>query len=65
MSIVKEIIELHGGSIEISSELARGTHVRLWLPIAKEAATEQKRLDVLAKMLSGWTFPTPHSRTSG
>jgi len=37
MTIVKEIIELHGGSVQVSSELGRGTTVVLWLP---EASTE-------------------------
>lgn len=32
MSIVKEIIELHGGEVELSSELGLGTTVTLWLP---------------------------------
>jgi signal transduction histidine kinase len=33
MSIVKEIIGLHGGELEIASGLAKGTVVTLWLPI--------------------------------
>jgi PAS domain S-box-containing protein len=32
MSIVKEIIELHGGQIDVRSEVAHGTAVSLWLP---------------------------------
>ena len=32
MSIVKEIIELHGGQLEITSEPGAGTTVTLWLP---------------------------------
>ncbi|MGH8252079.1 MAG: ATP-binding protein [Steroidobacteraceae bacterium] len=32
MSIVKEIIEIHGGRVEIASERGRGTTVTLWLP---------------------------------
>lgn len=32
MSIVKEIVELHGGSVELASEPGRGTSVILWLP---------------------------------
>ena len=34
MSIVKEIVELHGGSVALSSEPGRGTTVTLWLPAA-------------------------------
>ena len=32
MSIVKEIIELHGGDLEITSKVGVGTTVTLWLP---------------------------------
>lgn len=32
MSIVKEIIELHGGALDVSSVLGEGTLVSLWLP---------------------------------
>jgi signal transduction histidine kinase len=32
MSIVKEIMELHGGRVEIASEPGAGTEVTLWLP---------------------------------
>lgn len=43
MSIVKEIIELHGGALEVSSTLGEGTMVSLWLPKSvmaeKEGAT--------------------------
>ena len=34
MSLVKEIIELHHGSVEVQSELGQGTTVKLWLPEA-------------------------------
>ena len=33
MSIVKEIIELHGGHIDISSVFGQGTTVTLWVPV--------------------------------
>ena len=36
MSLVKEIIELHGGRVEVESEAGRGTTVTLWLPIDPE-----------------------------
>ncbi len=32
MSIVKEIIELHGGQLEVASKVGAGTTVTLWLP---------------------------------
>lgn len=32
MSIVKEIVELHGGHVEIKSEFGKGTEVTVWLP---------------------------------
>ncbi len=34
MSIVQEIVELHGGSVELSSQKGAGTTVTLWLPAA-------------------------------
>ncbi|MDY0107021.1 MAG: sensor histidine kinase [Giesbergeria sp.] len=34
MSIVKEIIELHGGDVEVHSQPGTGTTIRLWLPAA-------------------------------
>ena len=35
MSIVKEIIELHQGWVEVQSQIGRGTRVTLWLPAAE------------------------------
>ena len=34
MSIVKEIIDLHGGELQIESQFDAGTTVTLWLPAA-------------------------------
>jgi signal transduction histidine kinase len=34
MSIVKEIIDLHGGDVEVRSQPGAGTTVCLWLPAA-------------------------------
>ncbi|MDT7837331.1 PAS domain S-box protein [Aquabacterium sp. OR-4] len=36
MSLVKEIVELQGGEVQIDSELGAGTRVTLWLPLATE-----------------------------
>ena len=38
MSIVKEIMELHGGQVEIQSQLGAGTSVTLWLTVANAPA---------------------------
>ena len=38
MSLVKEIVELHGGRVEVESETGRGTTVTLWLPIVDKPA---------------------------
>jgi signal transduction histidine kinase len=39
MTIVKEIIELHGGQVVLSSQEGQGTTVVLWLPVlAQDAA---------------------------
>ena len=34
MSIVKEIVDLHGGDVEVQSQPGVGTTVRVWLPPA-------------------------------
>ena len=38
MSLVKEIIELHGGTVELHSELGQGTEVTLWVPVTEGPA---------------------------
>ena len=38
LSLVKEIVELHKGQIEIDSQAGRGTRVTLWLPVAAAPA---------------------------
>lgn len=37
MTIVKEIIELHGGQVQVESVLGQGTTVTLWLPVLHES----------------------------
>ena len=38
MSLVKEIIELHGGRVDVSSEAGIGTAVTLWWPLGLSLA---------------------------
>lgn len=39
LSVVKEIIELHGGRVELQSEYGKGTQITLWLPLTGTAHT--------------------------
>jgi signal transduction histidine kinase len=34
MSIVREIVEIHGGEVNVASQLGEGTTVTIWLPAA-------------------------------
>ena len=51
MSIVKEIVELHGGNLELDSTSGAGTAVTLWLQVLTQAVSEQP----------GGTLPAPAS----
>jgi PAS domain S-box-containing protein len=42
MSLVKEIMELQGGSVELQSEFGRGTNVTLWFPLHGGAAAQRE-----------------------
>jgi signal transduction histidine kinase len=44
MSLVKEIVDLHQGDIEVQSTPLRGTRVTLYLPLAARLKTSQKDL---------------------
>ena len=37
LPMVKQIMEQHGGGVDITSREERGTEVVLWLPLAAEA----------------------------
>jgi signal transduction histidine kinase len=39
LSIVKSIIDLHGGKVQVSSELKKGTRVDTWWPHVHEEAS--------------------------
>jgi len=50
MSIVKEIVELHGGQVDVTSSPGEGTSITLWIPIwsptqADNAALESTAVD--------------------
>ena len=48
MTIVKEIVELHGGKVEVVSAFGVGTTVTLWLPVADEALVLSAEPEVTA-----------------
>ena len=41
LTVVKGILEEHGGTIAVASELGTGTSVRILLPAAEKAITEE------------------------
>jgi signal transduction histidine kinase len=43
LPIVKQIVEQHGGTIRIDSEVAHGTRVRISLPLSADAMPELRR----------------------
>jgi len=42
LSLVQELVKLHGGSIAVESELNRGTAFRVWLPYGSEHLPQQQ-----------------------
>ncbi|MBS2965350.1 SpoIIE family protein phosphatase [Actinocrinis puniceicyclus] len=44
LSLVRSLVDLHGGTVEVDSEVERGTQVRITLPARTEAGHEAPRL---------------------
>jgi signal transduction histidine kinase len=42
LSVVRQIMDLHKGSIEVESELGKGTKVTLYLPLAEDEPSAAK-----------------------
>jgi signal transduction histidine kinase len=49
LALTRKVIESHGGSIEVQTQLGRGTSMRVWLPVAEplEERDEITRTDVV------------------
>jgi signal transduction histidine kinase len=37
LAVVKDIVTLHGGDIEVESEVGKGSLFRVWFPAAEDA----------------------------
>jgi signal transduction histidine kinase/DNA-binding response OmpR family regulator len=51
--VVKEIVELHGGTVEVTSDIGSGSTFRLRLPVLKEADMRAAESDVPAADVRG------------
>jgi len=45
LSITKEIVELHGGEIEVSSQIGIGSNFRFWLPVIESTQENHAHTD--------------------
>lgn len=50
MSLVKEIVELQGGRVDLASSPGRGTSVTLWLPLSRAGAAPGRHADAAGAM---------------
>ena len=41
LAIIKEIVQLHGGRVDLHSEFGKGTQITLWLPLAAASSTSE------------------------
>jgi signal transduction histidine kinase/CHASE1-domain containing sensor protein len=53
MSLVQEIVELHGGTVDVASEFGVGTTVTLWLPAARPVSAGEQAFQPRAERFQG------------
>ncbi len=44
LSLVKEIVEVHGGKVSVTSEVGKGSRFRIWLPV-REVGSNMKSIE--------------------
>jgi signal transduction histidine kinase len=64
LSLVKSVVELHGGAIDFSSELGRGTVFFITLPLAASESAVDSSLARVPLVLSGRRMDCPESANS-
>ncbi|MBI5953747.1 MAG: PAS domain S-box protein [Chloroflexi bacterium] len=57
LSLVKKLVELHGGSVEVESELDRGSCFRVNIPIRLQNVTGRDVQEIIDRDLLGKTAP--------
>ncbi|WP_084267657.1 PAS domain-containing sensor histidine kinase [Azohydromonas lata] len=59
MSIVKEIVELLGGSLELQSQPGQGTQVTLWLPLPQTGTPDAQEAAAVQSVAAGAPAAVP------
>ncbi len=49
LAVVKEIVELHGGSVDLVSEYGKGTSITLWLPLLADSLTARPQAEPVSE----------------
>jgi anti-sigma regulatory factor (Ser/Thr protein kinase) len=56
LAIVKEIVEAHGGRIEVESEVGKGSRFLIWLPLAVRPSKKGGRLRSIPEIVAALTL---------
>ncbi|BAU28632.1 histidine kinase/DNA gyrase B/HSP90-like ATPase [Aneurinibacillus soli] len=63
LNITKQLVELHGGRIDVESQVGRGSRFRFTLPVVKnERQREEKKFSITDTNVHVMSFTTPYKR---